>query len=118
MVRPMLALIAFAPLDCFWVAVFIAVMFACCAIFCRLGKRSESKFFFPGRGLSWWLPATSIYAPHTATDTPVWITGVIYKHGMRSAWIPFVCIWCAVTTVGPTLVTYLLYRQFAAKVRE
>ena len=92
-----LGLIAFHALDWFWVGVFILVMIGCGVIFYRLGKRSEAEFFLAGRGLPWWLPATSIYATHTATDTPVWITGVVYKYGMRGMWIPFFCAWCAVS---------------------
>jgi Na+/proline symporter len=102
MARQMLAVIDFAALDWFWVAVFIVVMFMCGLIFYRLAKRSESEFFLAGRGLPWWLPATSIYATHTATDTPVWITGVIYKYGMRGVWIPFFCAWCAVSAFVST----------------
>jgi Na+/proline symporter len=94
---PSLALVSFAPLDWFWVAVFILVMVACGIIFYRLGKRSEAEFFLAGRGLPWWLPATSIYATHTATDTPMWITGVIYKYGMRGVWFTFFCAWCSVS---------------------
>ena len=44
-------------------------------LFYRLGKRSQADFFLAGRGLPWWLPASSVFATHTATDTPIWITG-------------------------------------------
>ncbi len=97
-----LALVTFAALDWFWVAVFILVMIGCGVIFYRLGKRSEAEFFLAGRGLPWWLPATSIYATHTATDTPMWITGVVYKYGLRGVWFPFFCAWCAVSAFVST----------------
>jgi len=29
------------------------------------------------------LPAASVFSTHTSTDTPMWITGVIYGHGLR-----------------------------------
>jgi len=105
-------------------------MIGCGVISYRLGKRSEAEFFLAGRGLPWWLPATSIYATHTATDTPVWITGVVYKYGMCGMWIPFCCAWCAVSAfvsstifrrlaaAGSLGITYLLYRHFAARVDE
>lgn len=86
-----------AALDWVWTVLFIMLMIGCGAIFYRLGKRSESDFFLAGRGLPWWLPATSVYATHTATDTPMWITGTIYKWGMRGIWYPFFSAWCAVS---------------------
>lgn len=86
-----------APLDWVWTILFILLMIVCGVIFYRLGKRSESDFFLAGRGLPWWLPATSVYATHTATDTPMWITGTIYKWGMRGIWYPFFSAWCAIS---------------------
>ncbi len=90
-------MVHFAPIDWVWVFLFIALMVACGALFYRLGKRSESDFFLAGRGLPWWLPATSVYATHTATDTPMWVTGVIYRWGMRGIWFTFFAAWCAVS---------------------
>ena len=76
--------VVFTPLDWLWVILLISVMIVCGIIFYRLGKRSEADFFLAGRGLPWWLPATSVYATHTATDTPMWICGTIYKYGKRT----------------------------------
>ena len=73
-------MVQFAVLDWVWMILFLTLMIGCGVLFYRLGKRSESDFFLAGRGLPWWLPATSVYATHTATDTPMWVTGVIYKH--------------------------------------
>jgi len=64
--------------------------------FYRLARRSESDFFLAGRGLPWWLPASSVFSTHTATDTPMWITGVIYVHGLRGLWYTFFSAWTAV----------------------
>ncbi len=97
-----LATVEFAPLDWVWTALFILVMIFCGLIFYRLGKRSESDFFLAGRGLPWWLPATSVYATHTATDTPMWITGKIYQLGLRGMWYPFFSAWCAVSAFVST----------------
>lgn len=90
-------MVSFTWLDWFWVALFIGVMTGCGVVFYRLGKRSESDFFLAGRGLPWWLPATSVYATHTATDTPMWVTGAIYKHGLRGLWYTFFSAWCAIS---------------------
>ena len=71
------------PLDWFWVGAFLLLMVGGAAFFYRLARRSESDFFLAGRGLPWWLPASSVFSTHTATDTPMWVTGVIY--GSRSS---------------------------------
>ena len=82
-------IVLFTPLDWFWVGIFLLLMLGSGVLFYRLGKRSASDFFLAERGLPWWLPASSVYATHTATDTPMWITGVIYQHGMAGIWYTF-----------------------------
>ena len=92
----------FTFLDWFWVGLFLLLMLGSGILFYRLGKRSESDFFLAGRGLPWWLPASSVYATHTATDTPMWITGVIYKNGMAGIWYTFFCGWAAISAFVST----------------
>lgn len=95
-------MVQFALLDWVWMVLFLGLMIGCGALFYRLGKRSESDFFLAGRGLPWWLPATSVYATHTATDTPMWVTGVIYKHGLAGIWYTFFSAWCAISAFVST----------------
>ena len=95
-------LVRFSPLDWIWTALFIILMTLCGVIFYQLGKKSESDFFLAGRGLPWWLPATSVYATHTATDTPMWIGGTIYKWGLRGIWYPFFAAWTALSAFVST----------------
>jgi Na+/proline symporter len=92
----------FGALDWFWIVLFLLLMMGCGVLFYRLGKRSESDFFLAGRGLPWWLPASSVYATHTATDTPMWVTGVIYKHGLAGIWYTFFSAWCAISAFVST----------------
>jgi Na+/proline symporter len=108
-------IVQFVPLDWIWTGLFVALMIACGAIFYRLGKRSEADFFLAGRGLPWWLPATSVYATHTATDTPMWITGTIYRWGMRGLWYPFFSAWCA---ISPFVSTRIFRRSLAMSQAE
>lgn len=108
-------IVEFVPLDWIWIGLFIGLMVLCGVIFYRLGKRSESDFFLAGRGLPWWLPATSVYATHTATDTPMWITGTIYRWGMRGIWYPFFSAWCA---VSPFVSTRIFRRSLAMSQAE
>lgn len=95
-------LISFALLDWIWLLAFIILMVVFGIYFYRLGKRSESDFFLAGRGLPWWLPASSVYATHTATDTPIWVAGVIYKYGLAGLWYAFFAAWCAISAFVST----------------
>ena len=38
------------------------------AFFYRLARRSESDFFLAGRGLPWWLPASSVFSTRLIAD--------------------------------------------------
>ncbi len=89
-------MIEFTPLDWLWSAAFLLLMVGGAFFFYRLARRSESDFFLARRGLPWWLPASSVFSTHTATDTPMWITGVVYVHGLRGLWYTFFSAWTAV----------------------
>ena len=89
--------VIFTPLDWFWTIAYLILLIGCGVLFYRLGKRSGADFFLAGRRLPWWLPASSVYATHTATDTPMWVSGVIYMHGLRGIWYTFFAAWCAVS---------------------
>lgn len=95
-------MVEFTWLDWFWVVAFLLAMLFSGALFYRLGKRSESDFFLADRKLPWWLPATSVYATHTATDTPMWVSGVIYRYGLPGLWYGFFSAWCAVSAYVST----------------
>lgn len=103
-------MVVFGFLDWFWLIAFILLMVASGILFYRLGKRSESDFFLAGRGLPWWLPASSVYATHTATDTPMWVSGVIYKYGFAGLWYTFFSAWCAISA----FVTTRIFRRSLA----
>jgi len=95
-------MLSFSFIDWLWLFSFLALMVGCGLLFYRLGKRSESDFFLAGRGLPWWLPATSVYATHTATDTPMWVAGVVYRYGLAGLWYAFFAAWCAVSAFVST----------------
>lgn len=89
-------MIRFSALDWFWAVAFLLLMVGGAFFFYRLARRSESDFFLAGRRLPWWLPASSVFSTHTATDTPMWVTGVIYAHGYRGLWYTFFTAWTAI----------------------
>jgi Na+/proline symporter len=92
------AVVTFTGLDWFWTGAFLLLMVGGAFLFYRLARRSESDFFLAGRGLPWWLPASSVFSTHTATDTPMWVTGVIYAHGLRGLWYTFFTAWTAIAS--------------------
>jgi len=94
--------VTFEFIDWLWIALFVLVMVVTGILFYRLGKRSQSDFFLAGRGLPWWLPASSVYATHTATDTPMWVTGVVYRYGFAGIWYTFFAAWCAISAFVST----------------
>lgn len=89
-------MIRFTPLDWLWTSLFLLLMVGGAFWFYKLARRSESDFFLAGRGLPWWLPASSVFSTHTATDTPMWITGVVYANGLRGLWYTFFSAWTAI----------------------
>ncbi len=96
-------MVQFTALDWFWVLAYLLLMVGCGVLFYRLARRSESDFFLAGRGLPWWLPASSVFATHTATDTPMWIAGIVYQHGLRGIWYASLFpAWCAVSAIIAT----------------
>ena len=82
-----------APLDWIWLVLFVVLMILTGVFFYRLAQRSEEDFFLAKRGLPWWLPAMSVYATHTATDTAIFVTGVVFLHGVSGVWY----VWSSVS---------------------
>jgi Na+/proline symporter len=103
-------MIDFTLLDWFWTLAFLLLMVGGAFFFYRLARRSESDFFLAGRRLPWWLPASSVFSTHTATDTPMWVTGVVYAHGLRGLWYTFFAAWTSVAA----FVSARIYRRSLA----
>jgi len=52
-------------------------------------KRASSgvdDFFLSGRKLPWWLAGTSLVATAFASDTPLFVTGLVREHGLAGNW--------------------------------
>src|SRR5579883_1303539 len=52
----------------------------------RSGK-SVDDFFVSGRSVPWWLAGTSMVATTFAADTPLVVTGLIYRQGIAGNWV-------------------------------
>jgi len=52
----------------------------------RSGK-SVDDYFVSGRNVTWWLAGTSMVATTFAADTPLLVTGLVYRQGIAGNWI-------------------------------
>ncbi|HET7150933.1 MAG TPA: sodium:solute symporter family protein [Candidatus Acidoferrum sp.] len=51
----------------------------------RSGKSTED-YFVSGRNVPWWLAGTSMVATTFAADTPLVVTGLVYRNGIAGNW--------------------------------
>src|SRR3954464_13012676 len=52
----------------------------------RSGKSTED-YFVSGRSVSWWLAGTSMVATTFSADTPLLVTGLVYRQGVAGNWL-------------------------------
>jgi solute:Na+ symporter, SSS family len=55
--------------------------------FRRRSSRSTGDYFVAGRGATWWLAGTSMVATTFAADTPLVVTGLVYRNGIAGNWL-------------------------------
>jgi len=55
--------------------------------FMKRAGQSTKDFFVSGRNLPWWIAGTSMVATSFASDTPLFVTGVIRKQGIYANWM-------------------------------
>ncbi len=91
-----------AARDWGWLIVFVVLMIGTGVAFYRLARRSEEDFFLAGRTLPWWLPAVSVYATHTATDTAIYVTGLVFLFGVSGVWYLIFPVWVVVSAFTST----------------
>ena len=53
----------------------------------RRASGDIDEFFVSGRNVPWWLAGTSMVATTFAADTPLVVTGLIYRQGIAGNWI-------------------------------
>ena len=79
------------------IVIFLFIIIIVPFIFRKKATKDLSSYFLADRELTWRLPAISIFGTHTATDTPVWISGIIYANGLRGLWYTFFSAWYALS---------------------
>lgn len=52
----------------------------------RRGSRNLAEFFVGGRGIPWWLAATSMAATTFNVDTPLYVAGLVARRGIAGNW--------------------------------
>jgi solute:Na+ symporter, SSS family len=75
-----------------WSAIvgYLAITLILGLYFRRRSGKSIDDYFVSGRSVSWWLAGTSMVATTFAADTPLLVTGLVYKLGIAGNWL----WWC------------------------
>lgn len=74
-------------LDWAVIAAYFAVNLGIGLYYYRRASGSVSEFFISGRDVPWWLAGTSMVATTFAADTPLVVTGIVYKNGIAGNWL-------------------------------
>lgn len=75
------------PVDWIVVALYFALNLAIGFYYMRRASGNVSEFFLSGRSVPWWLAGTSMVATTFGADTPLVVTGLIYKQGIAGNWL-------------------------------
>jgi SSS family solute:Na+ symporter len=72
-----------------WSAIvaYLAITLALGLYFRSRSGRSVDDYFVSGRNVSWWLAGTSMVATTFAADTPLVVTGLVYRQGIAGNWL-------------------------------
>lgn len=73
-------------LDWLVVAGYLAFTLALGLVVARRGARNLAEFFVGGRGIPWWLAATSMAATTFNVDTPLYVAGRVARAGVAGNW--------------------------------
>ena len=74
-------------IDWIVVALYFALNLAIGLFYMRRASGNVSEFFLSGRSVSWWLAGTSMVATTFGADTPLVVTGLIYRQGIMGNWL-------------------------------
>jgi len=73
--------------DWWAIAAYLLITLAMGLYFRRRSARSTEEYFISGRQVSWWLAGTSMVATTFAADTPLAVTGLVYRYGISGNWL-------------------------------
>ena len=69
------------------IALYFALNLAIGFYYMRRASGNVSEFFLSGRSVPWWLAGTSMVATTFGADTPLVVTGLVYKQGIAGNWL-------------------------------
>ncbi|MGH9668994.1 MAG: sodium:solute symporter family protein [Terriglobales bacterium] len=69
------------------IAAYFAVNLFIGWMYYRRASGSVSEYFISGRAVPWWLAGTSMVATTFGADTPLVVTGLVYKYGISGNWL-------------------------------
>lgn len=75
------------PLDWVFVALYFVLNLAIGFYYKSRAGSSVDEFFLSGRNVPWWLAGTSMVATTFAADTPLAVTGLVFKGGIAGNWL-------------------------------
>jgi Na+/proline symporter len=76
-----------ALIDWVVIAAYFAVNLFIGWMYYRRASGSVSDYFISGRKVPWWLAGTSMVATTFGADTPLVVTGLVYKYGIAGNWL-------------------------------
>ncbi len=74
-------------LDWIFVALYFALNLGIGFYYRSRAGKSVDEFFLGGRNVPWWLAGTSMVATTFAADTPLAVTGLVFKGGIAGNWL-------------------------------
>jgi solute:Na+ symporter, SSS family len=86
------------------IAAYLAFTLVQGVYFRRRSAGSTADYFVSGRRAPWWLIGTSMVATTFAADTPLVVTGLVYRNGIAGNWI-----WWAMLPAG--MMTVFLFAR-------
>ena len=75
------------PLDWIFVALYFLLNLGIGFYYKSRAGKSVDEFFLSGRNVPWWLAGTSMVATTFAADTPLAVTGLVFKGGIAGNWL-------------------------------
>lgn len=74
-------------LDWVFVALYFLLNIAIGFYYKNRAAKNVDEFFLGGRNVPWWLAGTSMVATTFAADTPLAVTGLVFKGGIAGNWL-------------------------------
>lgn len=75
-----------SSLDWSVICVYMVVTLIIGVLVSKWSSKSLADYFVAGRSLPWFLAGTSLIATSFASDTPLWVSGLVRKYGVHTAW--------------------------------